>query len=75
VDGLVDDRVHALFASGQSMWVGTEGGVSSFDGETWTSFTKADGLAEDFTQVIAQDRHGHMWFGSRCGISRRLFRE
>ncbi len=53
------------------LWAGTwGGGVSRFDGETWTSFMRGDGLAGDIVYSIAQDPDGVFWFGTNGGISR-----
>ena len=53
------------------VWAGTwGGGVSRFDGETWTNYTQGDGLAGDIVYSIAQDADGVLWFGTNGGISR-----
>jgi ligand-binding sensor domain-containing protein len=58
-------------AQDQSVWAGTwGGGVSRFDGKTWTNFTSKDGLAGDIVYSIAQDAKGVLWFGTNKGLSR-----
>ena len=53
------------------VWAGTwGGGVSRFDGETWSNYTQRDGLAGDIVYSIAQDAEGVLWFGTNGGISR-----
>lgn len=53
------------------LWAGTwGGGVSRFDGESWKSYTTADGLAGDIVYSIAQSADGALWFGTNQGISR-----
>ncbi|MCA9968716.1 MAG: carboxypeptidase regulatory-like domain-containing protein, partial [Anaerolineales bacterium] len=38
---------------------------------TWTTYTEGDGLASNYVQAIAIDRHGHKWFGTDwAGVSR-----
>ncbi|MEM7039113.1 MAG: hypothetical protein AAF570_19205, partial [Bacteroidota bacterium] len=38
-DGLVNDAVNCVTVGNNDvMWFGTQGGVSSFDGTTWTNF-------------------------------------
>ena len=58
-------------AQDQSIWAGTwGGGVSRFDGKTWTNFTVKDGLAGDIVYSIVQDAKGVLWFGTNNGLSR-----
>ena len=53
-------------------WFGTNGnGTFKYDGNTFTQFTKLDGLADDSVDPILEDRQGNIWFGTRHGgISR-----
>ena len=53
-----------------NFWFGTWGGLTRYDGQTWTTFTTDDGLAHNFVEAILQDREGNFWFGTRGGISR-----
>lgn len=54
-----------------TLWAGTwGGGLSKFDGKSWTNYTEADGLAGDIVYAIAQDESGVMWFGTNKGLSR-----
>ena len=68
----------AVAADG-TVWVSTYGsGVSHFDpaagsesGETrWTTYTTADGLADNVVQAIVVDQDGGLWFGTYSGVSR-----
>lgn len=36
-----------------------------YDGDSFTHFTKRDGLASNCVQTIQEDRQGNIWFGSR----------
>ena len=45
----------------------TCGGVSRFDGETWTTYTIKDGLAYDDVWSIAVGPDGALWFGTEGG--------
>ncbi len=57
----------AADASG-NVWVGTStGGLSRFDGRQWTTFTHADGLADDAIVPQAVDGQGQVWAGSWKG--------
>ncbi len=69
VDGLASNDVRAVGvdAAGHK-WFGTNGGgVSVFDGTTWTTYTTADGLTDNDVQAIAVDGTGHIWFGTWGG--------
>ena len=59
----------AADASGH-VWVGTDAGLSWFDGWQWTTFTEADGLANDVIAPQAVDGQGQMWAGSWKGLTR-----
>jgi len=53
------------------IWAGTwGGGVSVYDGDSWTSYTVQDGLAGNIVYSILQDREGVYWFGTNGGLSR-----
>jgi len=58
-------------AADDTVWAGTwGGGVSRFDGRTWSNVTTKDGLAGDIVYSIAQGKDGAMWFGTSGGVSR-----
>ena len=60
-----------MVAADQSVWAGTwGGGVSRFDGKTWTNYTVKQGLAGDIVYSIVQDAQGVMWFGTNAGLTR-----
>ena len=55
----------------QHVWAGTwGGGVSRFDGSSWSNLTSDDGLAGNIVYSIAEDDDGVMWFGTNHGLSR-----
>jgi ligand-binding sensor domain-containing protein len=54
------------------LWFGTRGGVSRFDGETWTSYTTADGLVHDNVSVVEVAPDGAVWFGTEGGLTRYM---
>jgi ligand-binding sensor domain-containing protein len=54
-----------------NMWFGTNVGVTYYDGSRWQTFTKEDGLADNYVVAICQDNQGNMWFGTWSnGVSR-----
>jgi ligand-binding sensor domain-containing protein/signal transduction histidine kinase/CheY-like chemotaxis protein len=74
-DGLVSHTVYAILQDREgNIWFGTEGGVSRYDGRSFTSFTEKDGLAHHWVNAIVEDREGNLWFGTgwrgKGGVSR-----
>jgi ligand-binding sensor domain-containing protein len=66
-DELPNYRVHAVAeAPDGKIWVGTENGISIFDGTTWT--TKKTSLSSNFITAIAFDKNGSAWVGTKKGI-------
>lgn len=55
------------------LWFGTDGeGAHRFDGESFTSYTTAEGLGGDMVRSIREDRQGRVWIGSDGGGVSRL---
>ncbi|HOY48129.1 MAG TPA: two-component regulator propeller domain-containing protein [Flavobacteriales bacterium] len=51
-----------------NIWIGTDGGgVSKYDGKSFTHFTEKEGLASNAVFDILEDRKGNLWFGTRTG--------
>ena len=64
-ENLPDKRVNCLYRDSQNrIWIGTWGGVTLFDGKTFKTYTKKDGLINNMVNAICEDRKGRMWFGS-----------
>ena len=67
-DGLIDDRVRVPhFARDGMLWVGTENGVSRFDGTNFVNFIPTDGLAGREIVAIDSTSDGVLWFASNDG--------
>jgi ligand-binding sensor domain-containing protein len=64
--------VTTIFQDNQgNLWFGSNVGVIRYDGAEWQTFTKEDGLADNYVVAICQDTQGNMWFGTWAdGISR-----
>jgi ligand-binding sensor domain-containing protein len=51
-------------------WFGTwGGGVSRFNGKTWTNYTTKDGLPGNIVYSVAEDSLGQIWAGTHRGVS------
>ncbi len=54
------------------LWVGTEGGLSRFDGVRFVTFRMANtpGLADNHIRCLWEDETGVLWVGTQNGLSR-----
>ena len=70
VNGLISDNVLCLdIDQNDVVWFGTQNGICSFDGSTWTGYTEADGLVDDAVYAIMVDSQGHVYSGTDFGFS------
>ncbi len=69
-DGLAEDTVRTLHEDADgTLWVGTRGGgVSRFDGRTFT--TLREGLPGPTVRSILRDSRGALWFATNDGVAR-----
>ena len=69
---LINDHIFFLHADGDSLWIGTEGGLVLYHAGAWKSWTESDGLPWNVIMGIAKDhKTGDLWlalFGE--GIAR-----
>jgi len=70
-DGLIGNSVTSIAVDDDNnIWVGTNSGLSKFDGLSWTSYTTADGLADNKIRALSFDPDGNLWIGTyEDGIS------
>ena len=76
--GMNGDWVEPILKDDQGrIWIGTDGGVSRYDGEgvradsmAFINFTADDGLAKGRVWSLLQARNGDLWFGTEGGVSR-----
>ena len=67
-------RSLAIDANSNSLWVGTSTGVLEIDLKTSqlvNTFTRADGLANEYVFAIYVDSLGYKWFGTNAGGASR----
>ena len=67
-EGLLQSNVTCGIQSQKGyLWLGTEGGLSKFDGIAFENFGKSDGLAESKITAIYQDGKERIWVGHQNG--------
>ncbi len=67
-DGLSNNAVRSLFLDNKNtLWIGTENGISTLQGGHFTNLYKEDGIAQNSCWGICQDAIGNMWFASYGG--------
>ncbi|WP_170170425.1 ligand-binding sensor domain-containing protein [Hymenobacter perfusus] len=52
-----------------NIWFSNWGGAYRYDGKSFVSFTKEDGMPGAVTRII-EDKKGNIWFGGATGLSR-----
>jgi ligand-binding sensor domain-containing protein/signal transduction histidine kinase len=54
-----------------NLWFGTWGGVSKYDGKSFTLLTQKEGLGSNAVSSIVEDKSGNLWFGKiNTGVSK-----
>lgn len=68
---LPSNLLWTLFAdpSDGSLWIGSEAGVTRYDGITWGTLGVQDGLQSAVVYAIARTRDGAYWMGGRAGLT------
>ncbi len=67
-NGLPASKVYAVVEDATGMiWIGTEAGVSRFDGVNVTSFGSEDGVAPNGGRSLFRDDQGRIWAGHLGG--------
>lgn len=64
------DVISSLVDAQGRVWLGTDRGVTVYDGATWTTYTTDNSaLLDNRVQAIAQDSTGRIWLGTSRGIN------
>ncbi|UCE61681.1 MAG: ABC transporter substrate-binding protein [Phycisphaerales bacterium] len=63
--GLPHNSIRTIRIIDDQVWVGTEGGLASYNGHTWQSWTKDDGLpAHAISSIDIDGDTGELWLGT-----------
>ena len=69
--GLVSDVSLAVYQDRSgAMWIGSDGGLTRWQGHAATRFTKKDGLPANLVFSVTEDGSGTLWAGTRKGLAR-----
>lgn len=69
-EGLPQSQVNVIYqAENRTLWLGTFGGVSNFDGKNFTSYSKAEGLLSNSITSIVEDNQHQILLGTEAGIN------
>ena len=61
--GLPSEQIYHSFQDKDGfLWIGTDVGVSRFDGKVFKNYNVNDGLGDNEIHEIYQDTHGRIWF-------------
>lgn len=70
-DGLAANMIYRIFEDSRGQiwtsnpdWYGFGGGITRYDGKTFTAFTRQDGLQDKLIQCISEDMEGNILIGS-----------
>ncbi|MEJ2084659.1 MAG: regulator [Acidobacteriota bacterium] len=70
-DGLPSEKVFAVAAEPQRLWVGTEAGLARYEEGEWTQYGVSEGLAYPVvTDLAIESKTGDLWIGTFGGLSR-----
>lgn len=54
-----------------NLWFGSNSeGIYRYNGNTFTHFTKKDGLCDSIVYAMLEDRSGYIWIGTKTGLCR-----
>jgi ligand-binding sensor domain-containing protein len=76
-DGLPSNRITAIHQDSRGyIWVGTNNGLSVYDGARFTNYSTVNGLSNNWITDIAEDPRepGTLWIGTIAGGVNRLKR-
>jgi len=75
-EGLASSTVTCIFQDSSGfLWIGTQHGLSLFDGIHMKNFYAKDGLVSGYITSIWEDKRDNLWIGSMGGLNRINIRD
>lgn len=69
-DGLIQSQATCITQDKTGhLWVGTFGGLSRYDGKSFTNYTVNNGLLHNTVRAVAADAANNLWIGGIEGLS------
>jgi two-component sensor histidine kinase/streptogramin lyase len=62
--GLAGNNVRAILNDGKYIWMGTDNGLSRFNGNSFTTFNSRNGLKSNEIRSLLNDSKGNLWIGT-----------
>ena len=70
-EGVASDITNSIYTDSRGyLWIGTNDGLTRFDGQRFISYSTDDGLPHRNIGDIAEDRSGAIWIGTPGGVAR-----
>ncbi|MCC7261717.1 MAG: response regulator [Candidatus Latescibacteria bacterium] len=70
-DGLSVDQITNIYQDVDGLlWLATQGGVWSFDGEIFADYSVAEGLPDNRVRAVCRDHQGRLWVSTDKGVAR-----
>ncbi len=71
LQGLMNNDVNCMLQDKVGdLWLGTNEGVSKFDGKYFTNYTTKEGLCNNTITSMVEDKKGNIWIGTKDGVSK-----
>src|ERR1700712_893650 len=68
-DGLPSNQINTTCEDSNGfLWIGTNNGVSRFNGKNFVNYGYTEGLQDLFVKAIFEDSHHRLWIGTLRGI-------